>query len=205
MARNPKKRSTTMMDVARHAGVSQTTVSFVINNIESANIPPETQERVKAAMAELGYRPNAVAQGLRRQRTNTIGLITDEIATTPFAGQLIEGAQDAAWDNDKILLMVNTKGNLAIETAAIEMLLERKVDGILYATMYHRPVNPPRALREAPTVLLDCYAEDRSYPSVVPEEVSGGCAATSYLLGKGHRRIGFINHPHSIPATFGRL
>jgi LacI family transcriptional regulator len=60
-------------------------------------------------------------------------------------------------------------------------------------------------LREVPTVLLDCYAEDRSYPSVVPEEVGGGCEATQYLLQKGHRRIGFINHPHTIPATLGRL
>jgi LacI family transcriptional regulator len=85
------------------------------------------------------------------------------------------------------------------------MLLARKVDGIIYATMYHRPVNPPRALREAPTVLLDCFIEDRSFPSVVPEEVGGGCTATSYLLRKGHRRIGFINHPHLIPATIGRL
>jgi LacI family transcriptional regulator len=202
---NKDRRSPTMKDVARLAGVSQTTVSFVLNNLAEAGIPDETQQRVWEAIEQLGYRPNAMAQGLRRQRTNTIGFITDEIATTPYAGQIIEGAQDAAWDNDRILLVVNTKGNLAIENRAIEMLLDRKVDGIIYATMYHQPVNPPLVLREVPTVLLDCFAEDRSYPSVVPEEVGGGRKATEYLLQKGHRRIGFINHPHIIPATAGRL
>jgi LacI family transcriptional regulator len=114
-------------------------------------------------------------------------------------------AQDAAWAQDKILLVVNTKGNPAIESAAVETLLARKVDGIIYATMYHRPVQPPAALHEVPTVLLDCFSEDRSFPSVVPDEVGGGRAATEYLLNKGHRRVAFINHPHKIPATFGRL
>ena len=199
------KRAPTMKDVARLAGVSQTTVSFVLNNLSEAGIPEETQQRVWAAIDQLGYRPNAMAQGLRRQRTNTLGFITDEIATTPYAGQILEGAQDAAWENDKILLVVNTKGNPALETRALEILLDRKVDGIIYATMYHRPVNPPKALHEILTVLLDCFAEDRSYPSVVPDEIGGGRAATLHLLQKGHRRIGFINHQHDIPATIGRL
>ncbi len=199
------KRSPTMKDVARLAGVSQTTVSFVLNNLSEAGIPEETRQRVWAAIEQLGYRPNAMAQGLRRQRTNTIGFITDEIATTPHAGQVIEGAQDAAWEHDRILLVINTKGNPLMETRAIEMLLDRKVDGMIYATMFHRPVTPPKTLRDIPTVLLDCFVEDRSYPSVVPDEVQGGYEATKHLLEKGHRRIGFINHPHVIPATIGRL
>ncbi len=194
-----------MKDVAHLAGVSQTTVSFVINETPNGGIPDETRQRVLEAISQLGYRPNAMAQGLRRQRTNTIGLIADEIATTPYAGQIIEGAQDAAWEHKRILLVVNTKGNYFIEKMAIEMLLERKVDGIIYATMYHRPVAPPQALREVPTVLLDCFVEGHTYPSVVPDEVGGGRAATEFLLNKGHRRIGFINNPHVIPATAGRL
>lgn len=194
-----------MKDVATLAGVSQTTVSFVINNLSDAGIPEETKQRVWSAVEQLGYRPNAMAQGLRRQRTNTIGFITDEIATTPHAGQIIEGAQDAAWEHDRILLVINTKGNPLMETRAIEMLMDRKVDGMIYATMFHQPVTPPKTLREVPTVLLDCYAEDRSFPSVVPDEVQGGYEAIKHLLERGHRRIGFINHPHIIPATIGRL
>lgn len=199
------KRSPTMKDVGNLARVSQTTVSFVINNQSNAGISAETQKRVWEAVATLGYRPNAMARGLRRQRTHTIGFITDEIAITPYAGLIVEGAQDAAWESEKILLLVNTKGDPKIEQTTIEMLLERQVEGIIYATMFHRPVNPPNALREVPTVLLDCYSEDRSFPSVVPQETQGGKAAIQHFIQKGHRRIGFINHPHPIPATKGRL
>jgi len=194
-----------MHDVARRAGVSQTTVSFVLNNVEHANIPEETQDRIWAAIKELGYRPNALARSLRSQRSHMIGLISDEIATTPFAGQIIQGAQDAAWASNKILEVLNTGRRAELEAAAVEVLLERQVEGIIYATMYHRPVTLPPALTQVPTVLLDCYVEDRSLPSVVPDEVQGGRMATEALLQKGHRRIGFMNNIDPIPATFGRL
>jgi LacI family transcriptional regulator len=199
------KRAPTMNDVARLAGVSQTTVSFVVNNAPNVSIPEETRERVLAAVEKLGYRPNALAQGLRMQRSNILGFITDEIAITPHAGRTIEGAQDAAWDNDQILVLVNTKSNPQIEEAAVEMLLERRVEGILYATMYHHRVRVPDALREVPTVLLDCFVEDSSFPSVVPDEFNGGRQATEYLLKKGHHRIGYLNNIDPIPATFGRF
>lgn len=195
-----------MKDVARHAGVSQTTVSFVINNVADANnIPAETQERVWAAVHRLGYRPNAVARNLRSQRTHTIGFVSDAIATTPFAGQMIQGAQDAAWAHDKLILLVNTGGDVRLERDAVETLLERQVEGIIFATMYHRPVTPPPAIREVPTVLLDCFSEDRSLPAVVPDEVSGGRSATALLLQHGHRRIGYLQNIDPIPAAFGRL
>jgi LacI family transcriptional regulator len=194
-----------MHDVARRAGVSQTTVSFVLNNVEHVSIPEETQDRIWAAIKELGYRPNAAARSLRSQRSHTIGLISDEIATTPFAGQIIRGAQDAAWDNNMLLLVINTARRTEIENAAIEMLLERQVEGIIYATMYHRPITPPHALSQVPAVLLNCYVEDRSLPSVVPDEVLGGRTATEVLLRKGHRRIAFINNCDTLPAALGRL
>ena len=146
-----------------------------------------------------------MARGLSLQRSHTIGLISDEIATSSHAGKIIQGAQDAAWAYTKMLLVINTDSNPDIERVAVEMMLERQVEGLIYATMYHRPVTLPAALRQVPTVLLDCYVEDRSLPSVVPDEVQGGRTATEALLQKGHRRIGFINNVDPIPATFGRL
>lgn len=193
-----------MKDVAKQAGVSQTTVSFVINQVESANIPAETQERIYAAIDKLGYRPNAMARQLRSNRTQTLGFISDVVATTPFAGKIIQGAQDAAWTQGYLLLVVNTGGDDAVTNAAVETLLERRVDGILYATMYHRAVTPPAAVREAPTVLLDCFVEDRSLPSVTPDEVKGGYEATVALLRKGHTRIGLVNNMDAVPAMSGR-
>ncbi len=142
---------------------------------------------------------------MRTSRSNTIGLLSDEIVTTPYAGQIIQGAQDAAWEAGKLLLLINTGRRPDLEQAAIEALLERQVEGLLYAAMYHRPVVPPPAVREVPTVLLDCYCEDRSLPSVVPDEAGTARAATELLLRRGHRRIGFMNHVESQPAVFERL
>jgi LacI family transcriptional regulator len=200
-----KKHAVIMMDVARHAGVSQTTVSLVLNNDETPNIPDETRQRVLASVAELGYRPNALAQGLRMRRSGFFGFVTDVIAITPYAGKIIEGAQDAAWNNGKILMLVNTKANPQIESSAIDLLLLRRVEGVIYATMYHHPVILPAALREVPVVLLDCFVEDHQIPSVVPDEFDGGFEATKYLLGRGYQRIGYINDSHVTPASVGRL
>lgn len=200
-----KKRNVTMMDVARRARVSQTTVSFVLNSTDTPNIPDETRQRVLAAIAELGYRPNALAQSLRMQRSGIFGFVTDEIAITPHAGKIFEGAQDIAWENNKILILVNTKANRDFENTAIDLLLGRQVEGIIYATMFHHQVTVPAVLRDIPTVLLDCFVEDRQLPSVVPDEHKGGYTATKYLLDHSHRRIGFINNIDEIPATSGRL
>jgi LacI family transcriptional regulator len=139
------------------------------------------------------------------QRSGIFGFVTDEIAITPHAGKIFEGAQDVAWENGKILMLVNTKSNPDLEATAIDLILGRRVEGIIYATMYHRPTKVPPSLREVPTVLLDCFVEDRQLPSVVPDEFGGGQAAVKYLLEKGHRRIGFMNSIHDIPATVGRL
>ena len=202
---NSRPRRTTIKDVAEAAGVSPTTVSFILNDTPNTSIGDEAKARVRSAVAELGYRPNAMAQGLRRSRSNTLGFITDQVASTPYAGEMIHGAQQAAWAHGKILLLVNTNDNADIETAAVEMMLKQQVEGIVYATWFHRAVAPSANLREVPAVLLDCYSEDWSLPSVVPDEVRGGYDATAYLLRKGHKRVAFLNYARPIPAHGGRL
>ena len=99
-----RQRPPTMHDVAERAGVSQTTVSFVVNDRTDIIISDETKERVRAAVRELDYRPNAMARGLRSNKSQLIGLISDEIATTVHAVQIVLGAQNAAWERGKLLL-----------------------------------------------------------------------------------------------------
>jgi LacI family transcriptional regulator len=207
MVNKTTKRRPTMQDVARLAGVSQTTVSFVINKTPDGGISEDTRDRVRQAVETLGYRPNAVARELRRSRSHTIGFLTDEIATTPYAGQIIAGAQEAAWTRGKILMIVNTGLNAPLREAGLDLMLERQVEGVIYASMYHRAVEPLPNLYDTPVVLLDCYVADRSLPSVVPDEVGGGHDATAVLLRAGHRRVAFINlrPPHVLPAAAGRL
>jgi LacI family transcriptional regulator len=194
-----------MRDVARVAGVSQTTVSFVINDVPDVHIPQATRDRVWAAVTRLGYRPNAIARGLRRDATDTIGFVSDEIATTPSTGRMIQGAHDAAWARDKLLLLVRTGGDPAVEARALAMLVDRRVDGIVYAAMHRRVVEPGRQLREVPAVLLDAEAADASLPSVVPDDESAAVAATSVMLDAGRRRIGFLTSPAPTPAASRRL
>ena len=177
----------------------------MLNDVEGSGIPETTRKRVRASARELRYRPNATAKLLRTNRSHAIGFITDEIASTPFAGEIIEGAQEAAWENGKILLIVNTGNNRKIEESAVEMMLGRRVEGVIYAAMYHQAVEPPTSSREVPVVLLDCYSEDGSWASVVPDEVGGGRTATEVLLTKGHERVGLINLGPGLPATAGRL
>ncbi|MFN8489261.1 MAG: LacI family DNA-binding transcriptional regulator [Caldilineaceae bacterium] len=198
-----RKTNATIHEIARHAGVGVGTVSRVLN--DSPNVSPTTRELVLKVIAERGYRPKTAAKVLRTSKTHVIGFVTDEIATTPFAGNVIRGAQDAAWAQGKILLLVNTNRNSDILETAIEMLLDRQVEGMIYATMFHQSVQLPASIHTLPTVLVDCFTEDRSLPSVVPDEGLGGYIATEQLLRKGHRRIGFINDIDLIPARFGRL
>ena len=117
-----------MADVGRLAGVSATTVSFVINARSGEVIRPETRQRVLAAVDELGYRPNRAAQGLRTRRTSTIGFITDEVAVESFVGQIITGAHDVAWRNGSVLLVINTMRSRAVTGVALDNLIDRQVD-----------------------------------------------------------------------------
>lgn len=204
-ARGNSKKRPSMKDVAQAAGVSQTTVSFVINNVEGTGIPDETAQRVWVAVKNLGYRPNAIARGLRRAQTDTIAFISDLVATTPYAGNMIQGAQEAAWAAGKLLLLVNTGGDDDIEERAIDMMLDRQVDGFVYASMYHRPVSPPLGDIHVPVVVLDAFDSDGRFSSVVPDDEQGGFDATQLLLDHGHRRIAFINCSDPIPAAALRL
>ncbi|MBA2951778.1 LacI family DNA-binding transcriptional regulator [Streptomyces himalayensis] len=198
-------RAVTMRDVAQAAGVSVSTVSHVVNDKKGARIGKEARERVQRAVQELGYRPNAMAKVLVKGHSRFLGLVADAIASTPFAGQIIRGAQDEAWRHGYVLLVANTEGNEAAETEAIAMMLEHKVRGVLYSAWYHREVEPPAGLTETDCVLVNCFAPGGDLPAVVPDEVAGGYEATRMLLAEGHRRIGFINTTSPSPAHDGRL
>jgi LacI family transcriptional regulator len=198
------KGHVTLKHVAERAGVHPSTVSLVLTNKPVA-LTEETRQRVRRAAEELGYRGNALAAGLRRRTSDTIGFVSDLIATTPHAGQLIQGAQDAAWNVGKVLLIINTGGDEEVEQRAIAAMLARRVDGLVYAAMFHRHIEPSAALYEVPTVLLDARSDDTRLSSVAPDEEGGARAAVSRLLDAGHRRIGYLQSDASIPAARERL
>lgn len=203
MAKRP-----TMSDVAAAAGVSQATVSLVLNRSQSGRVSPETSKRVLEAAQHLGYRTNVHAKVLREGKSRMIGMIGDEVASTEFAGEMILGAQQEAWRRGYVLLTVDTAGDPGLEQAAISMMQSYRVAGVIYASMYHRLVELPAALAGVPTVCANSQDTAGAVTSIFPDEVAGGRAAAEHLLGAGHRRIAMINIHHegsSLPAAAGRL
>jgi LacI family transcriptional regulator len=195
------KRYPTMKDVAKLSGVSQTTVSFIINKAPKKNISEKTKQTVRKAIKQLGYRPNVIAQNLRTRQTHVIGLITDEVSITPFAGKMILGVLDALRENGKLLMMMNSNGKEELEIEQIEVLLSRQIEGIIYATMRHKVVHTPELLQEIPCVLLNCQDTGKLFHSLIPDDFMGGFKATEELIKRGYSCVGMINSAEHVPAT----
>jgi len=204
-----RRSQPTMTDVAKRAGVSQPTVSAVVNGrARTIGIAEDTEARIRQVMEELGYRPNLAARSLRLQQTKTIGFITDHIGSGPFAGRMVLGAQDEAWLDGHLLLLVNTAGDVKRTEVGVQALIDRRVDGLLYANMAWGPVVLPPGLSAVPSVLVNCWELGaggatgrgfrmqgrpyRGHPAVLPSELEGGRMATMAALDAGHRRLAFI-------------
>ena len=200
-------KSVGIRDVAKLAGVSVTTVSHVLNDTPQMRVAEETRVRVREAAKSLGYEPNRMARALRTNKSGLIGLLSEEIATTPHAGRIILGAQDAAREHDLTLVIVNTEreSNGNSHRDDVQTLIDRQVEAVLYATMYHRQVSLPPNLQGVPAVLIDSTDRAGIVPAVVPDEVGGAVAAVTHLVEAGHRRIAFLNNDDDVPATHERL
>lgn len=200
----------TIREIARFAGVGTTTVSRVLN--DHPYVSDDKRRRVLSAIEELEFRPSQTARHLRGSASGLLGFLTDDVATTPYAVDIIRGAQEVAWRHNMVLLVADSGKNPRSAEAALEVFLEREVEGIIYAAMYHRPVDLPAGLTKVPAVLANCYLNDRSLPSVVPDEFDGGYNAAEVAIKAGHRRVAFINLWDNtegltppLPAIYGRL
>ena len=208
MARPRPHSGPTMHDVAAEAGVSQATVSLVLNSATGSRFSDDTRKRVQDAVQKLGYRTNAHAKTLRDGVSGIIGFLGDAVATAPFAGKIIEGAQERAWEDGLLLLTMNTGGNKALEAASLDSMLSYKVAGVVYAGMYHRRLDVPEALMDVPSVVLNSQDRKLRLHSVAPDEDLGGLTATRHLLDAGHTRVAMINIEtleSELPAAVGRF
>jgi LacI family transcriptional regulator len=196
------ERRATMNDVAKKAGVSQATVSLVMNGVGNIRISAATRSRVLKAAEDLGYRAGrrVIAPDVLR----SIGMLVDEVSASPFATPLFEGARDIAAQHGCVLNIVMTRNEPWLEEAALDLLLTQPTVGIIYAALTTRFVTPPDRLRPVPTVLLNCHSDGGHYPSVVPADALGARSATEALLKAGHRRIAFINGEHWMEAARDR-
>ena len=181
----PAKR-VTLADVARLAGLSPTAASMILNGRPDTRLSQDAHDRVIAAATSLGYRPNVAARSLRTDRTSTIGFISDVVATTRFASGLIRGALEAAEAADHVVLVLETGGEPARETDAIAVVLDRQVDGIIFATMRARELFIPELPAGTAVVMLNA-TNSTHRASVLPDELTGGRRAVELLVADGHR------------------
>ena len=176
----------TLSDVAARAGVSTTTASYILNGrTAEMRIAADTEERVRLAATELSYRPNRSARSLRTASTAMIGIVSDFIASGHVASHLLNGANAAARELDHLVVIGESEGRRDVEEQFIEDMLDRQVDGIIYATLAARAVSAPAALRGQRAVLLNCIDRDADLPSVMPDDVMGGRVAAEALLAAG--------------------
>lgn len=178
----------TLADVAARASTSKTTAHYVLaGRDQEMRISEDARHRVRRAADELGYRPNLMARGLRTDVTRTIALITDDVASGPFAGGLVYGALAEAARHQHLLFVCETDDDAEIEARLVEELLDRRVDAFLYATSFTQEVRVPRGLDATRLVLLNCRSVDGDVTAVVPDEIGAGRDATQVLLDAGHR------------------
>ena len=196
-----------MTDVARMAGVSQSSVSLVLNRMVGARIADVTRERVRNAAQELGYLlPLTRRHESPALERNVIAYLVDEISTSPHPVVSLDGARDAGWESGFLVAAHITRSNSELEAATIEIIKrDPSVIGVIYSTIFTRRVSLPKSLEGIPTVLLNCYSEGRRLHSIVPGEVAGAFSATQYLIENGHRRIAFVNGESWMDAAADRL
>ncbi|MDK8073636.1 LacI family DNA-binding transcriptional regulator [Alloscardovia omnicolens] len=183
----------TIKDIARELNVSTATVSMVLNGKAEKRVKPHIIEQVQEKARELGYKPNLMARSLKTNSTRILGFLSDHIASTPFAGRIVVGAQQAARELGYLLVIVNSQGNKQLEAEEIEALKHYGVDGYLYACMYNQRVQIPKNLAHEQTVIIDGTDEDGRVSSICPDEEKIGYMATRELIDAGCTRIVFFD------------
>ncbi|MEU7902819.1 LacI family DNA-binding transcriptional regulator [Actinoplanes sp. NPDC049118] len=185
----PPQRAT-LLQVAQRAGVSRSTASFVLAGRHvDMRISEDARQRVLRAAQELDYRPNLMARSLRTKVTKTIALVSDTLASDPYAGRAIHGGLAAAVAHGHLLFIGETEGDAVVEERLISDFLDRQVDAFVYASMFTRYVRVPKLLKGHPVVLLNCLtrAAKPAYHSVIPDEAAAGCSAAELVVEHGHR------------------
>ena len=181
----------TIFDVAVRSGVSKSTVSNVIRG--APNVAEKTRGRVLAAVAELGYRPNAVARHLVQQRTSTIGVVVGDL-TNPIYSELVKLLERHALAFGYTTMVSNTDGHEEREKARIEALLERRVAGIAMLQFSgDRSVIDELLADGVAVVVISCFDERADCVNV--DESKGLAIAVRHLAALGHRRLAYVTSP----------
>jgi len=178
-------RRVTIADVARHAGVSTAAVSKVLRN--AYGVSAGMSQRVRSSMAELGYRPNAAARGMRG-RSFTIGLVLDNIRN-PFYGDLLDGVTDALAKTDFQVLVGSAGAGAQDQSRLADAMIDRAMDGLILIAPSMSRAQVRAVAKTIPTVVVGHHDTDDEYDSVVNDDRAGVTLVVNHLVARGHRRI----------------
>jgi DNA-binding LacI/PurR family transcriptional regulator len=179
----------TIHDVAALSRVSKSTVSNVLRG--TGSVSPATRDRVLAAIATLGYRPNVLARNLVQQRTHTIGVVVGDLANT-FYAELVKLLEREASDRAYTTFVCNTDGHAEREAERIESLLEHRVGGILLLQFSgDRSIVSQLVVEQVPLVVVSCW--DERLDCVAVDDRAGMALAVEHLADLGHERIGYVS------------
>jgi LacI family transcriptional regulator len=184
----------TIADVAREAGVSAQTVSRVINN--KGEIRPTTRQQVLDVIERMGYKPSSIARGLATNRTYTLGLSVPDIAN-PFWPEVARGIEDVAWDHGYNLFLCNTTESPQREAAILELLEEKRVDGVIVAgsRLADEQFLPLIARHQAAVLVNRAAPAGCQAGSVLIDAVGGATRGAAHLLAGGRRTVAFLAGP----------
>lgn len=176
----------TIKQVSELAGVSSATVSRVING--SDRVVAATREKVKAAMAELGYQPNAVAQALASNRSNTIGMVISGL-DGPFYGPMMAAVESELRNLEKHLIIASGHGRKETEREAINYLISRQVDGLILLTEGLDAEELTDVSKRIPVYLINQHIDGLEQRNIWLDNLLGAEQATDFLISKGHSQI----------------
>ncbi|EPK0765472.1 HTH-type transcriptional regulator GalS [Klebsiella pneumoniae] len=186
----------TIRDVARQAGVSVATVSRVLNN--SALVSPDTRDVVMKAVTQLGYRPNANAQALATQVSDTIGVVVMDVSDA-FFGALVKAVDTVAQQHQKYVLIGNSYHEAEKERHAIEVLIRQRCSALIVHSKALSDDELSDFMQHIPgMVLINRIVPGYAHRCVGLDNVSGALMATRMLLNHGHQRIGYLSSNHGI-------
>lgn len=179
----------TIKDVAELAEVSVATVSRVLN--DEGNVQPETEKRVRLAIAELNYSPNLLGRNLRRKETKKILVLLNTISNQYYS-RVVKGIEECAQTQGYAVMVCMTHGDPASEAQFVQMLKTRLVDGAIFLTVEQDGAVLTRELSGIGVVQACEPQESFQAPSVSIDNEQAGYEAVNYLLGKGHREVAFF-------------
>jgi LacI family transcriptional regulator len=193
----------TLLDVAKRAGVAPITVSRVINN--SGYFSAETRTRVEEAIKELGYVPNVLARGLRSKRTNTLALMVTDI-TNPYFTLMARGVEDAAGAANYTVIYCNTDESELKEVKYANIMAQRQVDGVLLVPACgNSQTTQYLKSKDIKVVIVDRQVSGIDADFVRADSIDGARQITNLLINKGHERIVAITGPSTVSTSLDRV